>query len=153
MMGIMIIDNTVMTLGEGLGADDFPTECKFAITCKHGKPRDRDDMQNMFNMGRGKIYASPKGEEDILNLAGLEVATYGVTPNVGTQSLSKTGQGAEDTGFEQGQGPSNMNSSHVNAHSPADINTQEAFAQRDMAQQSASSVNYIKNMIGMIIDS
>ena len=77
MMGNMICDNSTMTLGKGLGYDDFPMEVKFEIDLKHGKPRDKGDIENMFNAGRGRIYASAQGEEDILNLAGLDVATYG----------------------------------------------------------------------------
>ena len=76
-MGNMYCDNTTMILGQGLGYDDFPMEVKFEIDLKHGKPRDKGDIENMFNAGRGRIYASAQGEEDILNLAGLDVATYG----------------------------------------------------------------------------
>ena len=77
MMGNMICDNSTMTLGKGLGYDDFPMEVKFEIDLKHGKPRDKGDIENMFNAGQGRIYASARGEEDILNLAGIDVATYG----------------------------------------------------------------------------
>ena len=47
-----------MTLGAGLGADDFPMEVKFEVDLKHGKPRDKGDIENMFNSGRGRIYAA-----------------------------------------------------------------------------------------------
>ena len=87
MMGNMICDNATMTLGQGLGYDDFPMEAKFEIDLKHGKPRDKGDIENMFNAGQGRIYASAQGVEDILNLAGREVAMYGVIPDVGTSSL------------------------------------------------------------------
>ena len=87
MMGNMICDNATMTLGQGLGYDDFPMEAKFEIDLKHGKPRDKGDIENMFNAGQGRIYASAQGVEDVLNLAGREVAMYGVIPDVGTSSL------------------------------------------------------------------
>lgn len=77
MMGNMYCDNTTMTLGHGLGYDDFPMEVKFEIDVKHGKPRDKGDIENMFNAGRGRIYASEKGKEDVNNNAGLDVQTAG----------------------------------------------------------------------------
>lgn len=87
MMGNMICDNAVMTLGKGLGYDDFPMEVKFEIDLKHGKPRDKGDIENMFNAGQGRIYASAQNAEDVLNLAGKEVKTYGSMPDAGTSNL------------------------------------------------------------------
>jgi len=87
MMGNMICDNATMSLGAGLGYDDFPMEAKFEIDLKHGKPRDKGDIENMFNAGQGRIYASAQNVDDVLNLAGKEVAVYGTMPDVGTSSL------------------------------------------------------------------
>ena len=83
----MICDNSTMTLGAGLGYDDFPMEVKFEVDLKHGKPRDKGDIENMFNAGQGRIYASAQNVEDVLNLSGKEVNTYGSIPDVGTSSL------------------------------------------------------------------
>ena len=90
MMGNMICKNTSMTLGAGLGYDDFPMEVKFEIDMSHGKPRDKGDIESMFNAGQGRIYASAQGMDDILNLAGLEVNTYGSVPIPGTQTTQST---------------------------------------------------------------
>jgi hypothetical protein len=65
-------------------------EVKFVIDVKHGKPRDKGDIENMFNAGRGRIYASAAGEADILNLKGLDVKVYGAIQNVGTQNKQDT---------------------------------------------------------------
>ncbi len=92
-MGNMYCDNSTMTLGNGLGYDDFPMEVKFEIDLKHGKPRDKGDIENMFNAGRGRIYASAKGEEDILNLAGADVPTYG-SVKAGTTNIQSTQSGS-----------------------------------------------------------
>lgn len=94
MMGNMYCDNTVMTLGHGLGYDDFPMEVKFEIDVKHGKPRDKGDIENMFNAGRGRIYASAAKGGDILNLKGLDLATYG-SVKAGNINLQKTQSGAQ----------------------------------------------------------
>jgi hypothetical protein len=90
MMGNMTCTNTTMTLGKGLGYDDFPMEVKFDIELKHGKPRDKGDIESMFNAGNGRIYASAQGVDDILNLAGLETNTYGSFPISGTQTTQST---------------------------------------------------------------
>ena len=90
MMGNMICDNSVMTLGQGLGYDDFPMEVKFEIDLKHGKPRDKGDIENMFNAGQGRIYASAANVKDILNLSGKETQTYGSVPITGTGTTAST---------------------------------------------------------------
>ena len=108
MMGNMICDNSTMTLGKGLGYDDFPMEVKFEIDLKHGKPRDKGDIENMFNAGQGRIYASARGEEDILNLAGIDVATYG-SNKAGSSSYALSGS-------------SNLGGASTNAATPASMN-------------------------------
>ena len=111
MMGNMICDNSTMTLGKGLGYDDFPMEVKFEIDLKHGKPRDKGDIENMFNAGQGRIYASARGEEDILNLAGIEVETYG-SIQTGTTSTSPSQSAATN-----GAPASSVNNENVNTSS------------------------------------
>ena len=103
MMGNMICENTKMTMGAGLGYDDFPMEVKFEVDMKHGKPRDKGDIENMFNAGQGRIYASAQGLEDILNLSGREVETYGSIPNVGTSNLQPSTNNAPPASFEDAQ--------------------------------------------------
>ena len=132
MMGNMFCDNATMTLGHGLGYDDFPMEVKFEVTLKHGKPRDKGDIENMFNAGRGRIYASAAGEEDILNLAGQDVATYG-SVKTGKVSLSPT-QG------NQGTDVKNDKISNIKKQSNANIFTDDDAA-------------YTSNLVSMMIDS
>jgi len=128
-MGNMYCDNSTMTLGHGLGYDDFPMEVKFEIDLKHGKPRDKGDIENMFNAGRGRIYASAAGEEDILNLAGKDIATYGsVKAGNFTKGLSPT-QGA------QASSAKNDKISNVKKQKTSDTGA------------------YISNLVSMTIDS
>ena len=58
-MGNMLIDSTEMHHGDILGADDFPTEVTFIVTLKHGRPRDKADIESMFNLGGGQITYAP----------------------------------------------------------------------------------------------
>ena len=130
-MGNMYCDNSTMTLGSGLGYDDFPMEVKFEIDLKHGKPRDKGDIENMFNAGRGRIYTSAQGEEDILNLAGLDVATYG-SVKAGKTNLQST-QGA--------RGSDAKNSKIGN------------IKDNKNKQATSDSAEYISNTVSMFIDS
>ena len=66
MMGNMIVTNAKVEFSDELGPDDFPTEIKVTITIEHGMPRDKAGIESMFNKGRGRIYALPKGYEKSL---------------------------------------------------------------------------------------
>ena len=130
-MGNMYCDNSTMTLGSGLGYDDFPMEVKFEIDLKHGKPRDKGDIENMFNAGRGRIYTSAQGEEDILNLAGLDVATYG-SVKAGKTNLQST----------QGSRGSDAKNSKIGN-----------IKDNKNKQATSDSAEYISNTVSMFIDS
>ena len=130
-MGNMYCDNTTMTLGKGLGYDDFPMEVKFEIDLKHGKPRDKGDIENMFNAGRGRIYASAQGEEDILNLAGLDVATYG-SVKAGKSTVSPTQSAPAGS---------------------AKSNKIQNIKNNPNKQATSDSGEYISNVVSMFIDS
>lgn len=137
MMGNMYCDNSVMTLGHGLGYDDFPMEVKFEIDLKHGKPRDKGDIENMFNGGRGRIYASIADEKDILNLKGADVATYG-SVKAGKSNLQSTQSGAQ-------AGSINSNSISNTKGSPGTKPKSSIFTSNDS--------QYVHNVVSMIIDS
>lgn len=55
MIGNLVCENVEMTVGETLGIDDFPTEFKFKVTLKHGRPRAKQDIESMFNLGKGAM--------------------------------------------------------------------------------------------------
>jgi len=136
MMGNMICDNATMTMGAGLGYDDFPMEVKFELDLKHGKPRDKGDIENMFNAGRGRIYASAAGVDDILNLKGLEVKTYGSIPDAGTSNIQPNqNSGASMNSID--------NSAISNLNNKAD----------GYASANSGNADYIANLTSMMIDS
>ena len=140
MMGNMYCDNSTMTLGQGLGYDDFPMEVKFEVDLKHGKPRDKGDIENMFNAGRGRIYASVANTKDVLNLRGTDVATYG-SIKAGSKSLQATqsDNNAAASGFDNSK-IQNINGSKATTRSKASI-----FSDQDGV--------YVENLVSMIIDS
>jgi len=53
MMGNMILKTVDLTMGDVLGIDDFPTEFKFLVKLGHGRPRAKQDIESMFNLGNG----------------------------------------------------------------------------------------------------
>ena len=62
MIGNLICADVEMEFGDILGADDFPTEVKFTVTLKHGKPRDKGDIESMLNLGNGRLYYGINGD-------------------------------------------------------------------------------------------
>ena len=142
MMGNMICDNATMTLGQGLGYDDFPLELKFELDLKHGKPRDKGDIENMFNAGQGRIYASAANVEDVLNLAGKEVSMYGVIPDVGTSSLQPSTNQPPADAFN------NDLISNISSNDKASSSIKKGSSNQD-----AVSGEYVSNLTAMLIDS
>lgn len=146
-MGNMYCDGATMTMGDGLGYDDFPMEVKFEINMKHGKPRDKGDIENMFNAGRGRIYVSAKGEKDILNLAGLDAKTYG-SIKAGTNNFQTTQSDVQAYGTQSGTTTSTGNGASTAPNNViGNINgsaTPAGFTKDN---------DYFTNLVSLIIDS
>ena len=140
-MGNMYCDSTIMTLGDGLGYDDFPLEVKFEINLKHGKPRDKGDIENMFNAGRGRIYASAANEKDILNLAGIDVQTFG----------------SKKDGNNNSQGTQSSPTGTTGISASASSATDDAINNIDKARQTSGGITktgeYVSNLVSLMIDS
>lgn len=107
MMGNMVCDNGTMTFGGGLGYDDFPMDVKFELNLKHGKPRDKGDIENMFNAGRGRIYTPTSAQGDI-----FDTKIQGVMENVGKHNVQKL-QSDKGGSLKGAQGVSNKAISNV----------------------------------------
>jgi len=61
-IGNLILDDSTLEFSEKLGAEDFPTEVTFTVKLKHGKPRDKGDIESMLNLGTGRMYYSTLGQ-------------------------------------------------------------------------------------------
>ena len=55
MIGNLCLDKVTCTFNEALGLDDFPTEVTFNVTLKHGRPRAKQDLESIFNLGNGAM--------------------------------------------------------------------------------------------------
>lgn len=74
-MGNLVCTNTKINFKGGNGVQDFPEIMEVEITLKPGRPRDKADIERMFNAGRGRFYLQPDDGADINNLH--EVSAYG----------------------------------------------------------------------------
>jgi len=77
---IMVIGNLCMqdceiTFSGGMGIQDFPEHMSVVITLKPGRPRDKAEIESMFNSGRGRFYVQPDDTADINKT--VDVSAYG----------------------------------------------------------------------------
>ena len=72
MVGNLVCTQAEYSFEGPLGKDDFPTTLNISVTLKSGRDRDKGDIENMFNGGRGRLYQVPEGMEDFANISGLQ---------------------------------------------------------------------------------
>ena len=77
MIGNLICTDIEMTTSDILGADDFPTEIMFTIKLTHGKPRDKGDIESMFNLGNGRLYYGINDDAVFSSTANSNIDTSG----------------------------------------------------------------------------
>jgi hypothetical protein len=95
MYGNLILENSQISLKNGLGRDDFPTELHLDVTLKDARPRDAADIMSAFNGGNGRMYASSQKLGDVLNIEGKDVKVYGAVQrnSNGRESISSAANG------------------------------------------------------------
>ena len=66
MIGNLIVTGASLRVADDayLGADDFPSKWEMEVTLDHGKPRDKGDIESMFNKGYGRLHYAPFGSGD-----------------------------------------------------------------------------------------
>lgn len=73
MIGNLICENVKIEFGEKLGPDDFPTELSATFTLKHGRDREKGEIESMFNRGRGRFYqTSIKTSASAMSVAAVD---------------------------------------------------------------------------------
>ena len=77
---IMVIGNlactgTKVSFDGPMGLQDFPEKMFVEVTLKPGRPRDKADIESMFNAGRGRFYLQPSDTADINDT--FDVSQYG----------------------------------------------------------------------------
>ena len=80
MMGNLACTDTKITFSGPMGPMDFPEKMEVEITLKPGRPRDKADIENMFNCGRGRFYLQQKDAAVDTNLT-TNINAYGKFSN------------------------------------------------------------------------
>lgn len=82
--GNLALQDTEVSFEGPLGLEGFPTKMKVDITLKPGRPRDKTEIESMFNAGRGRMYLQPEwnltgtGENEGLDIDSMvNVDAYG----------------------------------------------------------------------------
>lgn len=58
-IGNLCLKSTEISFSETLGLDDVPNEINFKVTLMPGRPRAKQDIESMFNLGGGSMSYSP----------------------------------------------------------------------------------------------
>jgi hypothetical protein len=58
MIGNLVCTGVSISFSEKLGPDDFPTGIKATFTLRHGRERERGEIESIFNRGDGRLYQS-----------------------------------------------------------------------------------------------
>jgi len=102
MIGNLICDGVDIQFSEVLGPDDFPTELFATFTLRHGRDRERGEIESMFNRGDGRLYQST-------------IPTYANNQSVFSQGLS---DGSTVSTFQQGT-PTTVSPQDISAETGA----------------------------------
>jgi hypothetical protein len=77
-MGNLICTNCDMKFSNELGPDDFPKSVDFTVTLKHGRPRAKQDIESIFNLGGGPLsFSKVKPPSSTQNTFGTEPGSLG----------------------------------------------------------------------------
>lgn len=61
MIGNLTLQDAQFEFDGPLGYEDFPSKLKVTITLKPGRPRDKGEIESMFNAGKGRMYLQSNG--------------------------------------------------------------------------------------------
>ena len=92
MIGNLICTSVDVTFSDILGPDDFPTEINAKFTLKHARPRERGEIESIFNRGDGRLYQST------VRTQSENVSAASQTTTEGQQLYDKNGKVAPNSG-------------------------------------------------------
>jgi hypothetical protein len=62
--GDLVITTSTLELGKELGYNDFPTTFSYSITLASARERGRNELERIFNAGRGRVYVYKKTSDN-----------------------------------------------------------------------------------------
>jgi len=76
-VGNLALENSEVSFEGPLGYEGFPSKIKLTCTLKPARPRDKGEIESMFNAGRGRMYLQPEVEGSV-NLDDIvDMSAYG----------------------------------------------------------------------------
>ena len=78
-IGNLVCTGTDVSFEGNMGPEDFPERLVVSIKLKPGRPRDKAEIESMFNAGRGRFYIAPKDGVDVNK--SVDVNAYGKAGN------------------------------------------------------------------------
>jgi len=100
MIGNLICDNVKIDFSDSLGPDDFPTSLKATFTLKHGRDRERGEIESIFNRGDGRLYQSARETSASAQSSNAIQTVTGQNVEAATQSIL-SGAGGYTNGTNQ----------------------------------------------------
>jgi hypothetical protein len=91
MIGNLVCTGVNISFSEKLGPDDFPTELYATFTLKHGRDRERGEIESMFNRGQGKLYQSVLPVSSNQQTTDVRVTSNGTSLNTDTARVITQG--------------------------------------------------------------
>ena len=74
-LGNLVCTNTEINFEGPMGIQDFPEKLVVSITLKPGRPRDKAEIESMFNAGRGRFYIQPADAPSLDQVT--DISAYG----------------------------------------------------------------------------
>lgn len=76
-IGNLALENSKITFEGPLSYEGFPTKMKMVCSLKPARPRDKGEIESMFNAGRGRFYLTPDvpGARDLDDV--VDISQYG----------------------------------------------------------------------------
>lgn len=94
-VGDLVIANQIkLDFGKELSYNDFPTEIKATVSLESARSRGAQELERIFNAGRGRIYVYPA---KVMN------PDYSIGENYSNNKSNDTGAGSPTTGFDRTQ--------------------------------------------------
>ena len=96
--GNLALEKSEVEFEGPLSYEGFPSKLKLTCTLKPARPRDKGEIESMFNAGRGRMYLQPEVEGSVSLDDVVDVSSYGnkdrgkFTPGF-TEKLSNFGHG------------------------------------------------------------
>jgi|TARA_B110000908_G_scaffold103550_1_gene121940 hypothetical protein len=75
--GNLALESSELSFEGPLGFEGFPTKMKLSVTLKPARPRDKSEIESMFNAGKGRFYLTPDtaGARNLDDV--IDVSEYG----------------------------------------------------------------------------